>query len=274
MNLTARQACAIESAALHNPNFDVFVLFSCPTLRPLSIAQKSLINVIESIPNVHFRQLNLQKYATDTPVEDWIKKGYMLKGRYPMEHTSDLLRLISLYRYGGIYIDLDVVVLRSLEDVPLNYVGAFDNVTLGNGVLSVEPTGTGHEIAELFLRDFKSNYTGEEYTRNGPQGIRRVVRAICGVEIVKAIEEGRKICRGFQVFNSTAFYALPYQQWRHSTDPEFLEDTMEKTKDSYLIHLWNNLSHKKLFKVGSNTAYGKYAEIHCPKSYAAAGEYF
>ncbi|XP_001988866.2 lactosylceramide 4-alpha-galactosyltransferase [Drosophila grimshawi] len=274
MNLTVRQACAIESAALHNPNFDVFVLFTCPTRRPLSIAQKSLINAIESYSNVQFRQLDVKRYAKGTPVEVWIKKGYVLKGRFPVHHTSDLLRLISLYRYGGIYMDMDVIVLRSLEDVPLNYLGAETFDLLGNAVISLKPNGTGHEIAELFLRDFQINYNGRHYVDNGPALVTRVVTAICGVKLVKAIQEDSKTCRGLKLFNSTAFYAIPWQQWEHLTKPQYLKDTMEKTKDSYLIHLWNKVSSRGLIKVGSNTAYGKYAEKHCPKSYAAAGEYF
>lgn len=81
MNMTARQACAIESAALNNPIFQVFVLFTCPTYRPLSGGQKLLIDAIETYKNVRFRHLNIGNYARDTPIEDWIKKGDLLNSR-------------------------------------------------------------------------------------------------------------------------------------------------------------------------------------------------
>lgn len=190
---------------------------------------------------------------------------------YLTEHTSDLLRLLSVYRYGGIYLDIDVVVLRSLEYVPLNYVCAHDNSTLGNAVISLEPRGAGHEIGERFLRDFQQNYNGKLY---GPSLISRVVRKICGTNSIKEMEADPERCGGLHVYNSTAFFAIPSHHWKHFLEPSSLNDTMTKTKDSYLIHLWNKSSYKHLIKVGSNTAYAKYAEKHCPKAYAAAGEYF
>lgn len=191
-----------------------------------------------------------------------------------MQHTADLLRLISLYRFGGIYLDMDVVVLRSLENEPLNYVGAHDNITLGNAVISLEPTGKGHEIAEMFLRDYEKNYNGKEYVQNGPALVTRVVKKLCGDNLVKLIEEGRISCQGLKVFNSTAFYPFGWPQWMHFTEPKYLEDTMAITKDSYLIHLWNKASYRGLIRVGSSTALGIYAERNCPRVYAAAGDYF
>lgn len=83
LNLTARQACAIESAALHNPNFQVFVLFASRTHIPDNNDPRAkLLNAIVSYKNVHLRQLNLWQYAKDTPIEDWLKKGDLLSSKY------------------------------------------------------------------------------------------------------------------------------------------------------------------------------------------------
>jgi len=79
-NLSARQACAIESAALHNPNFQVFVLFSSSTY--LSDDQKNpILDALRSYKNVHLRQLNIWRYAKDTPIEDWFKKGDLFRSK-------------------------------------------------------------------------------------------------------------------------------------------------------------------------------------------------
>ncbi|XP_034475290.1 lactosylceramide 4-alpha-galactosyltransferase-like [Drosophila innubila] len=272
LNLTARQACSIESAALHNPNFQVFVLFASSTY--ISDDQKNpLYDALKSYKNVNFRQLNIRRYAKDTPIEDWLEKRDLFRSNFLTEHTSDLLRLLTLYRFGGIYMDLDVVVLRSLENVPLNYVGAHDNITLGNAVISVEPRGIGHKIAELFLRDYQQHYNGNVYVSNGPSLISRVIPKYCNAK-VKELLDNPQLCVGFHVFNSSAFFPLEWPQWTHFILPKFLNDTLARTKDSYLIHLWNKASFRTLFKVGSNNVYGKYAELHCPKSYAAAGQYF
>ncbi|XP_032584498.2 lactosylceramide 4-alpha-galactosyltransferase-like [Drosophila mojavensis] len=274
MNLTARQACSIESAALNNPNFQIFTVFSCPTYRPLVGRQKLLVDAIESYENVNFRHLNLRDYAMNTPIEDWVKRGELLNSSFPMEHTSDLLRLISLYRFGGIYLDMDIIVLKSLEKLPLNYVGAESNYSLCNAVIGLAADGIGHEVAELFLERYVKYFNGKDYAQNGPALVTAVLLKFCGTSLMKAIEGGRKSCKGFRLFNTTAFYSIPWQEWKHFTEPRYLEETMARTKDSLMIHIWNIASRRERIKVASNIAYVKYAEKYCPRTYAVAGDYF
>ncbi|KAH8263401.1 hypothetical protein KR044_008257, partial [Drosophila immigrans] len=275
MNLTARQACSIESAALNNPEFQVFVLFASPTYLPKAEDPKlPLIEALQSYKNVHLRQLNIWRYAMGTPIEDWVNKGDLFESSFLTEHTSDLLRLMSLYRYGGIYMDIDVVVLRSMENLALNYVGAEDAETLCNAVLSLGPKDKGHEIAEIFLRDFQANYNGQLYTNNGPSLMGRVTKQVCNSTSIKEIVAESRNCSGFKVFNSTAFYPIAWPAWRRFIEPQYLNDTLAATKNSYLIHLWNKVSYEQPFKVGDDTAFGKYAHEHCPKVNAAAGDYF
>lgn len=61
-------------------------------------------------------------------------------------------------RYGGTYLDLDVISQKALDEIPeKNFVCAqFDklsgNDSLANGLLSLEDKSTGHYLAELFLK--------------------------------------------------------------------------------------------------------------------------
>lgn len=287
LQLTARQACAIESAALHNPNFQVFVLFAGPTYRHYGNSSSSsasgssgnqrhqpIIDAILSYKNVHLRQLNLWRYAAGTPIEEWLKDGRLFRSSYLFSHISDFLRFLTLYRYGGIYLDMDVVMLRSMEDVPPNYTGAESNTHLAAGVMSLAPTGFGHEIAEACLQDFQKNFDGSDWGNNGPGVITRVAQKICDTKDIALMLEDRKRCLGFKVFDRNAFYAVPWKHWRHFFEPQLLEQTLAHTKDSFLVHVWNKHSKQLAIKVGSSTAYGKYAEQHCPRAYAAAGDYF
>ncbi|KAL7741843.1 hypothetical protein ACLKA6_012061 [Drosophila palustris] len=274
LQLTARQACAIESAALHNPNFQVFVLFASPRNQPQGESKEALIDAILSYPNVQLRRLNLMRYAEGTPIEDWLKGGQLFRSSYLIIHISDLLRLITLYRFGGIYMDLDVVVLRSLENVPLNYAGAESDTHVANGVMSLAPTGFGHQFAASCLRDFQINFDGGDWGNNGPGVITRVAQTICGTKNITMMLQDRNRCHEFQVHDRNAFYAVPWTDWRHFFEPEFVEETLKRTKDSYLIHVWNKHSHQHSIRVGSSTAYGKIAEQNCPRSYAAAGKFF
>lgn len=88
-----------------NPDYNVFVLFTSQVgFRNLS--SLPLIDALLSYQNVHINFLNLTKYAQDTPLEGWLKKGELFRSKYVNSHTSDVLRYLSLYKYGGTYLDL------------------------------------------------------------------------------------------------------------------------------------------------------------------------
>lgn len=68
---------------------------------------------------------------------------------------SDFLRYLVLYKYGGIYLDLDVVVQKNLDELPANFCG-IEKEELEIADLNVAVFGlqnkTGHHISELCLR--------------------------------------------------------------------------------------------------------------------------
>ncbi|XP_017076005.2 lactosylceramide 4-alpha-galactosyltransferase [Drosophila eugracilis] len=279
LRVTSRQACAIESAALHNPNFQVFVLFAGPTYRISAAGRnnsqpQSLVEAILSYSNVHLRRLSLGSYAAGTPMEEWLQDGRLSSSRYLFSHISDFLRYLTLYRYGGLYLDMDVVVLRNMEKVPPNYTGAESNTHLAAGVMSLAATGFGHEIASSCLRDFQHNFNGQDWGNNGPGVITRVAQKICGTKDITLMQEDPKRCMGFKVFGRGAFYAVPWKKWRDFFDPEKLESTLASCKDSYVVHVWNKHSSTLPIKKGLKSAYAIYAEQNCPRSFKAAGEYF
>ncbi|XP_030555702.1 lactosylceramide 4-alpha-galactosyltransferase-like isoform X2 [Drosophila novamexicana] len=269
--IKAHQACPIESAALHNPNFQVFVLFACPTHRNKSMP---IIDALQSYKNVHFRSLNLDRYAEDTPIADWVKKGDLYTSRYLIFHLSDLLRLITLYRFGGVYLDMDVLQLHSLEDEPLNYAGAETSDSIGNSVISLEPNGFGHQLGELFLQDFHVNYKGDAWAHNGPMGLVRVLSEICGTNNVTLMVNNRKRCLGFKVFDVNAFYEVPWTQWQLFFKPENSTETLARTKSSRMVHIWNHIVTKWPLKINSKSAYMHWAAQHCPRVVAVTGERF
>ncbi|EDW63845.2 uncharacterized protein Dvir_GJ10917, isoform C [Drosophila virilis] len=269
-SIKAHQACAIESAALHNPKFQVFVLFAC-SIRNESVP---IIDALLSYKNVQFRSINLDRYAEDTPIADWLKKGDLFKSSYLMFHLSDLLRLITLYRFGGVYMDMDVLVLRSLEEEPLNFAGAERADSIGNGVIGLEPNGFGHQLCELFLQDFQVNYRGETWAHNGPMGLVRVLSEICGTNNVTLMVNNRQRCQGFKVFDVNAFYEVPWQEWRLFFQPETALFVRARTENSIMVHIWNHVVTEWPLQTNSITAYMMWAAQHCPRVFAAAGELF
>lgn len=151
IKLNARQACAIESAARMNPSWNAFVLFAAP----VGFRNKSALPLLDALlayPNVNLRFVNLTTYAEDTPLDAWMQSGEIFRSRYMNSHLSDIMRYLTLFKYGGTYLDLDVVVLKSFDTLEPNYAGAESPRWVAAGVMNFEPDGHGHELAEMCVR--------------------------------------------------------------------------------------------------------------------------
>lgn len=82
-------------------------------------------------------------------------------------------RYLTLWKYGGIYLDLDVIVIKSLEDLHPNYAGAESDANVAAGVLNFSPVGHGHQLAKSCLNDLKDHFDGHNWGNNGPGVITR-----------------------------------------------------------------------------------------------------
>jgi lactosylceramide 4-alpha-galactosyltransferase len=111
LSLHKRQACAIESAARMNPDYKVYLLYSCPIQGRLQDSSE-YVQTIFSYPNVKTWKLNIEKHFSKTPLEKWDFQAAMKSSEWPKEHSSDVLRFLTLWKYGGTYLDLDVVILK------------------------------------------------------------------------------------------------------------------------------------------------------------------
>ncbi|XP_016969662.2 lactosylceramide 4-alpha-galactosyltransferase [Drosophila rhopaloa] len=272
IQLTAREACAIESAALHNPRLTVFVLFAGATHRKSS--NDSLVKALSKYKNIRLRHLNVWSYAAGTPIEKWLKNGKLFKSKFLFPHVSDLLRYVTLYKYGGLYLDLDVVVQRSLEKMPPNFTGAESNKNLACGVMKMSSTGLGHKIATLCLLDLQANYDANKWGSNGPGVITRVAKSLCNTDSIQAMINNPKRCKGFKVYDAKAFYSIPWLQWKDFFQPIRLNVTMKRISNSSVVHFWNKFSRGWKLKTKDICVYTKLAKTHCPKSFAAAGTFF
>lgn len=272
VNLTARQACAIESAAVTNPDFDVFVLFASPTY----LQNEVPYGVVESIlkyKNVFLRNCNPWKFTKNTPAERFFQKGEIFKSKHSVAHVSDLLRILTLWRWGGTYLDLDIVMKKSLANVPQNFAGAPTYNIVANGVMNYESKGYGHYIADLILKEFVTKYRKNEWAYNGPLCVTRILtNKICHTSSTSKMTAEN--CHGFRAMPSNAFYAIYYHQFQYFFQEKFLKRGLEITKNSILIHVWNKMSSDVKIKVGSRTLYGVHAEQYCPKVYGSCGDYF
>lgn len=75
--------------------------------------------------NLKVQKKDLYKEAIGSPVEKFLNSGYIEANRTIFEPAdySDILRLIYLHRYGGLYQDLDVLTLSKIPaHLPKNFI--------------------------------------------------------------------------------------------------------------------------------------------------------
>lgn len=110
------------------------------------------MTALRSYLNVHYRTVDWYNYAIGTPAEEWMKNEFVFKSRYSMVHLSDILRLISLHKFGGIYMDMDFIIQRNLDDLPPNFGSTQMEGDINNAILGFETKDVGHQIIDMMLR--------------------------------------------------------------------------------------------------------------------------
>ncbi|PSN40791.1 hypothetical protein C0J52_07182 [Blattella germanica] len=248
--LRARSACAIESVARLNPSRRVYLIYSCPILGDIENSSAHVIKLFE-YPNVRIWKLNVMEYLKNTPLENWDFMGKMKASAWPLSHSSDVLRYLTLWKYGGTYLDMDFVITKSFDDLESNFVGAQSFDYIASGAMNFRTEGVGQVVAHLCIRYVEKNFDGQIWGRNGPD--------------IK--EMTKKECLGFSVLPEDTFYKISYPRNQVLFDANQSDKIMKEVEGSYAVHLWNKYTTSFQVTVGSKQPYALLAEKHCPLVY-------
>lgn len=200
--------------------------------------------------------------------------GDLIFDRYLTSHISDFLRFLTLWRWGGLYLDLDTITLQSMEHLQSNYVGAESERNLAAGVLNFAHDGIGNAIALQCLLNFQDNFETHDWGNNGPGVVTRVLKSLCKTEIIGPMYKSKDQCFGFRVYGRKPFYSISFDEWMDFFDPNSVERTLQRLNGSYVAHFWNNVSKKETISLrNTRTAYGELAKTHCPLVYEATDKY-
>ncbi|MBA0713507.1 hypothetical protein Golax_012538 [Gossypium laxum] len=256
-----REVLAVESVFKAHPHGCLMILS-----RTLDSAQGHMIlkPLLDRGFKVQAVTPDLPFLLKNTPAEAWfndIKSGEKDPGGIPLaQNLSNLMRLAALYKYGGVYLDTDFIVLKSFKGLK-NTIGAQSinsakNWTrLNNAVLVFD---MNHPLLYKFIEEFALTFDGNKWGHNGPYMVSRVVHRV----------EGRP-GYNFTILPPVAFYPVdwikivrlfkvPSQQ----ADPKWFEAKLQELNEkSYGLHLWNKQSSKLMVEEGS--AMGKLLSEHC-----------
>lgn len=101
---------------------------------------------------MQLRNIDMWKLAIGTPLEKWLTSDTIFHSDYLYEHLADVLRFLTLYKFGGIYSDTDVVLMKSFDELGVNFAGDDWGDVVGISILGFDAVGLGHKIVEYVLK--------------------------------------------------------------------------------------------------------------------------
>ncbi|CAK1596550.1 unnamed protein product [Parnassius mnemosyne] len=262
--LNSRQACAIESAAKANPARQIYVFFNSPIKN--YILERSNLILLQKYNNIKLLRVLITKFADGTPIESLIYTGALNKSLWGVEHTADVLRYLILYKWSGIYLDTDMVVVRSFDSLTENWAGKESDAAVNIAALAFSDDEIGRRVAEAIISEIKENYRGDLWAYNGPGAITRVLKNICNTTDLNQMTPEK--CKGFSVYAQNYFYPVHWSE----KEKYFESGRVLDTPNTYTHHIWNKLTHG--LKVPNDSKYANLARVYCSSIYEMYGDEF
>jgi lactosylceramide 4-alpha-galactosyltransferase len=117
----------------------------------VNLKQSDFTEVLSSYPNIHFRFLNPVEFSKETPLEEFFAQNKIQNSSNPLEHMSDIVRILLLNRFGGQYLDLDVLSLLPISEINReNFACPESKNLITNAIINLDLEG-GKAISDLNL---------------------------------------------------------------------------------------------------------------------------
>ena len=219
--LSTIERCALASAVLKNPSKRVNLFsnsISCDLLQTTAHA------------DIHLIRFNVSSVYDGTPFEEWFHRrdwDVAFRG----VHLTDSFRLVLLYRFGGVYMDTDVISYRSLDGIGVT-IGLEDPWVINNAVMSFP---RGHAFVYQLMHDFVLRFRSDFWGWNGPRLITRVwmqhfVDAGGDAVTLAPVEE---------------YYLISWRdgedKWKRLFSPASALEVSDLLRRTRVIHFWHSL---------------------------------
>ncbi|XP_059473833.1 lactosylceramide 4-alpha-galactosyltransferase-like isoform X2 [Neocloeon triangulifer] len=267
--LSARQMCSVESLTRTNPDVQAIVVLPYP-IKFIDLAEnRPVLHVITAVPNIKFATIDILQIMKNSKMIRTMKKK-LGRSPTPLQHTSDFLRVELINNFGGIYLDLDFVVLKNLSKLyqEINFIASPFETRITNAVFGFKRNHSLlKEIMELVDRNYDPNVYG-----SGPLSFTSSVKSYFNIEVDEAVKRGR--VKDVRFYNKTAFTPVHYDNVSIFFDERNSEKVNEWIGTSFAVHLWNKLSSPTKLQVDSKAPYAVMAREFCPSAFGSVEDYF
>lgn len=204
--------------------------------------------------NVEIRTLNITSEFHGTPFQD-----FDFNGRFQKQNIANALRLCIVYKYGGMYMDTDFIVLRSPDDIA-NGMALEDEKRYNNAAFKFSRPHA--PFLQACMEDFVDKYNGDLWGNQGPHLFTRVQYACKEKEATGEPEN----CPS--TWPKESFYPINQNELSHFWSANTLQ-----LNSSFALHVWNKLSVQKekeicgVPEIYDSTAIGMMRSVRCPKTF-------
>ena len=261
--LSGRQACSIESACVHNPDSVIALKHLAPYLNELN----PFLWALRQYPNFRTISINPAARVRGTVLEDWLLSGKWepeegVDGEYPATDISNAFRLLELVLDGGLYLDLDCVVLKPLNGLA-NIAGLEDSQYINTAVMQFNQTH--HPIPTAALEKLVINWKGntEEWGTSGPKLLTHILKEKFKCDM----KPNFCASANFEMLPPNAFYPISYEDYMWLLQPNNASEVFKSINDSFIVHMSNKLTRNSVIRVGDGSFYDLVAAQNCPTIY-------
>jgi hypothetical protein len=216
----------------------------------------------------------------NTPLDAWWQSGVVFKSKYLLAHISDAARLALVWKYGGVYSDLDTITLKSFERLSkrngVGYIFENNADSVGNGVLVFEKKQ--HEFVREVMDEFVRAYNPYVWGANGPSMILKAIKAYCHVaNVLELVVDEKKNSSSssqhpcdMRVFPEDYFYPFRYIDGEFEALFRGGEEggvRFGKLKNAYSVHYYGFKSRDMRVDPRANSFFAYLAACNCEQTF-------
>lgn len=253
-------SCAVESASRIYPTQPVLFFMkglNGSTQQSPNSTHRAFA-LLSAISNVFLFPLDMKTLFEDTPLFSWYIHVNISTQSNWLHVSSDAARLAIIWKYGGIYMDTDVISIRLIPEE--NFLAAQSSKFSSNGVFGFLPH---HPFLWACMENFVEHYDSQVWGKQGPDLMSRMLRVWCRLEDFQEVSDLK--CSNLSFLHPQRFYPISYPEWRR------YYEVWDKEPDfnvSYALHLWNYMNKEGRTVIrGSNTLVENLYRKYCPRTY-------
>nr|XP_053629486.1 lactosylceramide 4-alpha-galactosyltransferase-like [Cherax quadricarinatus] len=247
--------------AQQNPEARVWYVMTAPAVE---VKDGLPPRLLQQYTNLRVVTTDLGKVFSNTPLMPlYTSRTWNSNTTWPAVNLSDMVRLALVWRVGGFYSDTDVVCISSLAALR-NVVGFQSNNEINGGIFHFD---RHHNLLHHVMTRLSQDFNANDWGNNGPVLLTRALKEACGRP---KLAPGNQ-CYDVHLVSWKAFYPVPPGKWRFPFLPR--KGTINFTEvfpDSYVIHMWNKMSHLQPIFKDSGSIYDVAAKTFCPVTRAVA----